>query len=150
MIILLVRDKPEAFTDWVESFAVVAGARVGGAETGACVVAVTTAADTLGAGVVTLEKTFASMDPAASVTFMNCVVSICEKGLAPPATELTAAVRVLFTEDMSFAVLFAVFAAVNMNRISYSTLTPVGLTSLRDTEDTEASASARLLENVSV
>ena len=149
MIILLVRGKPEAFSDWVESLAVVTGATVGGAETGACVVAVTTAADTLGAGVVTPEKTFASIDPAASVTFMNCIVSIVEKGLAPPPTELTAAVRVAFTEAISNSVLSSVFAEAKVKRISYSTLTPVALeASLRKTEESGRSASLLLLSKV--
>ena len=110
----------------------------------------TTAASTVGAGVVTPENTFASIDPAALDTFKNCRVSIAEKGLAPPSTELTAAVRVAFTEAMSIAVLSSDFAEVNVKRISYITFTPVLDTSLRDTEETEVSISRRLLSKVGI
>ena len=145
MIIWLVCDKPDAFADWVGSDAAVTGARVG-AEAGASVVAVTTAADTTGAGVVTPEKTFASIDPAASVTFKNCCTSITENGLAPPLTELTAAVRVVLTEAVSAAELLPFTAELIVNRTLYITSTPVGSeVTLRDNEESGASTRARLV-----
>ena len=106
MIILLVSDS-------LAEPAVVAGAIVGG-EIGDCVIAVTTAAVTVGAGVFTPEKTFASIDPAALVTFKNCNVNIAEKALVPPLTDVTDFVSVVFTDAVSNVDLFAASVEVKV------------------------------------
>jgi hypothetical protein len=68
---------------------------------GARVITVTTAADTP-------EKGFGSKDPAASVIIKNCVVSIVEKALSPPLTDLAAAYTVILIEATSVELLYCV------------------------------------------
>jgi hypothetical protein len=104
-------------------------------ETGACVVSVTTAADTVGAEAVTPEKGLISIDPAASVIFRNCVESIIEKGLAFPFPDLAAALSVALTDVVRAAILFSVLLEANTKKILYFTFTPVGsMTSKIDLE----------------
>jgi hypothetical protein len=98
---------------------------------GTCVVSVTTAADTVGAEVVTPENGFASIDPAASVIFRNCVESIFEKGLAPPLPDLAAALRVVLTDVVRSTILFSVLLDANSKRILNFTFTPVESTTSR-------------------
>ena len=114
---------------------------------GDCVVAVTTAASTVKAGVLTPENTLASIDPAASVTFKNCLERTDEKVLTPPLTELTAAVSFLFTKEVNAAVLVVFFAVLNVYRILYFTVTPVGTnSSVSNTKEVATSFKRRLLE----
>ena len=98
----------------VEALVVVAGANEGaavGAITGACVVADTDAAETVGFDAVTEEKTLGAVDPAASVTDKNWVVKAVAKGLVPPLAVVAVARAVDAAVE---AVLAAAFDTVSV------------------------------------